>query len=278
MTKILIFLLPLFGLSQTLDSIFLKQPLEIRGCLTLNDYDLKGKVKKITTANYTFDAETGKKNSRANIEVKHFNKNGLIVLIENYDSENNRDKFISKFHYSSKRLHSVSGYWSSKYKYDENGRLISILTYRDEIEKDTSSYKTFEYNLKNFIVLERNVLDSTNIEYEYNSNNEININKFTYDNIPDGNQSFEYSYDFICKCSITVQKNYDGTIMSKFITKIADNKHIKEFLTVDLETNQEILESKRIYKFDKNMNWIFEEIYDLNNKLIQTNQQILDYY
>ena len=278
MLKIFIILLPLFSFSQTLDSVFLKQPPEIRGYLTLKDYALQGKVKKITRTNYAFDEETGKKNSRANIEVKHFNKSGLIVLIENYDYDNNRDKFISKYHYSLKRLDSVSGYWSSKYEYDENGRLISILTYRDEIEKDTSSYKTFEYNAKNFIVFEKKVLDSTSIEYGYNSNNEINIEKFVYDNIKGANQSYEYSYDSICKCSIILQKYIDGTILSKDLYKTHDNKRVKEFFRVDLETNEEILEGKRIYKFDKKKNWIFEEIYSTAKKLIQTNEQIIEYY
>ena len=45
-----------------------------------------------------------------------------------------------------KRLDSVSGYCSSKYEYDKNGRLISILVHREEIEKDSSVYNTFEYN------------------------------------------------------------------------------------------------------------------------------------
>jgi len=95
MLKILIILLPLFSLSQTLESVFIKQPPKIIGCLMLKEYTLKGR-KKNTYDNYAFDEEMSKKNSRATIDVKHLNKNGLILLIENYDSDKNRENLFSK--------------------------------------------------------------------------------------------------------------------------------------------------------------------------------------
>jgi len=120
-------------------SDFYQQAVSIRGQFTLQDWDLLGKVKELSTTDFNTAADTIPAQENIIYNIKHlFNSMGKLYAIRS-------ERYNTNINYRTNdgAPESISGDDSVTYFYDEQNRLIKV--------KGKNEIKTYTYNSINLI-------------------------------------------------------------------------------------------------------------------------------
>ncbi|MDR2236823.1 MAG: hypothetical protein LBE92_11930 [Chryseobacterium sp.] len=256
--------------AQPTQSVFLKQDLLFRPSVTLKDYGLKGKVKKVELVTFYTDSALKK-----SYQTLYFSDTGVLIQNSFYSENEKANATTFSYHYRDGRLNSITtatGTGKQIFSYDSSGRLIRKDSYGkyEEDKHEVDETESYHYNSQDYII--KSAKTNLITECKYNNNHQIREIRSYYADKPSEVSVTEYQFKTLAEKPYTVVTKNNGKINETENLQYDNRENMIESVTIGSDSTKNT--STHRIAYDRKGNIISETVYIKGKEFSTTTKEI----